>query len=709
MTAAMSIELLALDEAIQRRTERVIESEVGGAFVGGRIDCKPTRLLTLVNVDASSACQIKNLFSCRWLISAAFQLVSELGRTMSNWISNNLRNRFLTWTGATLVFVSVLFLLLLVGLYRDQLNRERKQASHEISRLLQSSLENAMLKRDLPGLRDIVARLGSQPGIRNVAILNPSLEVRFASNINRVGELWQLSDVGLCEGCSTTALATQGMTSFTRRDGNIDSLRSINPVHNQQPCTGCHGPIAAHPINGLLVVDYDAMPIRNEAKRSAMTLTGLGGIVTLLTLASGWWFMQRHVLTPVADLARASERLASGDLAARTAITGKDELALLGRSFNQMAEHLQQTVENEKNKERFLQSLIDAIPDGIRVIAPDHRVLMANEAFCRMHGKDMEQVRLQPCYVASHARTEPCPSTLQICPLQQLATSGHSVKTVARHICADGTPLDVETFASPLTIYEGGKKLACIVESVRDLDQDIRYSQEMKLSEVGRLATGVAHEIYNPLASIRIALQGSLRALQNGTPNLNEVHNYLQLVDGEIDHCVDVTERLLKLGSGFSRPQLVVLNTIVRDTLSLIRWEAAQKGVEIVEQLDASEPRVIISESDMRIVVLNLTQNALHAMPEGGKLTVSTVCRNGMIELTVTDTGVGIALEDRNRIFMPFFSRRADGVQGTGLGLSICKNVVEGIGGSISVQSEVGHGSQFKVTMPDANSVGKTA
>jgi PAS domain S-box-containing protein len=429
---------------------------------------------------------------------------------------------------------------------------------------------------------------------------------------------------------------------------------------------------------------------------------GSGSIVMLLTLASGWWFMQRHVLRPIANLAQASERLATGDLATRTTIDGDDELALLGRSFNHMAENLDQSLQTEKKKERFLQSLIDAIPDGIRVIGPDFRVIMANTAFCRMHGRQQEEVRGQPCYTASHARIDPCPETLEVCPLQQVRQCNRSVKTVARHTRADGSPIDVEVFASPLTMVQGDQELACIVESVRDLQHDIRYSQELKLSEVGRLATGVAHEIHNPLAAIRIALQASLRALKQGAPSFEEVSNYLKLVDGEIDHCVEVTERLLKLGGGSGRPQLVHLNSAVRDMLSLTRWEAIEKGVQIDERLDVSDPRVLATESDMRIVVLNLVQNALHAMPEGGILTVSTTCRDGKVELEVADTGVGIPLEDRSRIFMPFFSRRADGVQGTGLGLSICKSAVEASGGCISVVSAVGSGSRFTVTLPDA-------
>lgn len=101
------------------------------------------------------------------------------------------------------------------------------------------------------------------------------------------------------------------------------------------------------------------------------------------------------------------------------------------------------------------------------------------------------------------------------------------------------------------------------------------------------------------------------------------------------------------------------------------------------------------------MVVLNLVQNAFHAMGAGGRLTLTTERADGRILLSVEDTGVGIADNDRRRIFDPFFSRRADGVRGTGLGLAISRASVERDGGTIGVSSELGKGSIFTVSYPD--------
>ena len=156
---------------------------------------------------------------------------------------------------------SLLFGLLFLGLYRDRLERERAATSNQINQVLRVALENAMLKRDVPGLREIVERMGQQQGIRDVMILAPSGEVRFAAHPESLGqqrpELVRAERLGMPE------------SRFVADEGKGEVLRSINPVPNQQACTGCHGQLEKHPINGVLVVDYDAQSLKEEAWRSA--------------------------------------------------------------------------------------------------------------------------------------------------------------------------------------------------------------------------------------------------------------------------------------------------------------------------------------------------------------------------------------------------------------------------------------------------------
>jgi signal transduction histidine kinase len=208
------------------------------------------------------------------------------------------------------------------------------------------------------------------------------------------------------------------------------------------------------------------------------------------------------------------------------------------------------------------------------------------------------------------------------------------------------------------------------------------------LSELGRLAAGVAHEIHNPLASVRMALHAALQALASDPPRLELAGEYLVLVDQEVDKCNQVTERLLKLSvPPPSQPELVSLEQVVDDNLRLLHWEAD----------------ILASDSELRMAILNLCQNALHAMPKGGRLSVSLGRESGQIRIRVEDTGIGIPPSNLQRIFEPFFSRRADGVRGTGLGLAITKDIVSRHGGGIAIHSVLGQGTCVSLLFPDAD------
>jgi signal transduction histidine kinase len=214
----------------------------------------------------------------------------------------------------------------------------------------------------------------------------------------------------------------------------------------------------------------------------------------------------------------------------------------------------------------------------------------------------------------------------------------------------------------------------------------------------------VAHEIYNPLGSVRLAVHAAQGAARAQPPDQTQIEECLALVDQEVDACIQVTQRLLRLSvPAPDHQELVEVNDVVSDTLRLLAWEAAERAVEVRQNLPATPLRILATDSELRLAVLNLAQNALHAMPSGGTLTVTCAGVGGRVEITFADTGVGITPEDLPRIFQPFFSRRADGVAGTGLGLSITKAFAAANGGGITVASDVGRGSRFTLHFPDVD------
>lgn len=615
---------------------------------------------------------------------------------MRRWIGASLNRKVIVATLSTLLVTSVVFLILLVAIYQAQLEQERSRASLQVNQLLQSSLENAMLKRDLDGLRDIVHRLGEQESISGVMILDPEGEVRFSSHPDRLGRRYSTT-------ADTSATSSAESTTFLVDEQGGAVLRSVNPVHNKEPCTRCHGPIAQNPINGVLFVDYEADTIRHQALRSALLLSGSGGLVILLTVLGAWWTLHRFVLAPVDQLATASRALAGGDLDTRVVVPGQDELATLGHTFNEMAVALQNSLVTVRERETFLQGLIDAVPDGIRVIADDFSVIKVNKAYCDQLGTTMDQAMRVPCYQSSHGRREPCVPTLVKCPLVELSKSDQPIKTLHQHVRADGSGLLVEVFAAPVQAKVDGADRTLIVESIRDAAQTVQYSHEQRLAELGQLAAGVAHEVHNPLAAMRIGLQALLREAKGEAVDSHHLIGQLDAIDAEIDTCIEVTERLLKLSvpPGDQR-ELVALNAAAEDTISLLGLEAERLEIVVELELDPGDPRAMAAESDLRMVIFNLAQNAFHAMPKGGKLVVTTRTVDNEVQMSFGDTGVGIRAEDLRHVFEPFFSHRADGVVGTGLGLPICKALIERHGGQIELTSEPNQGTLATVRLPNA-------
>jgi len=227
---------------------------------------------------------------------------------------------------------------------------------------------------------------------------------------------------------------------------------------------------------------------------------------------------------------------------------------------------------------------------------------------------------------------------------------------------------------------------------------DIRALQEeaarnRRLAAMGDLAAGVAHEIRNPLSSIK-GFATYFRERYGDDPEDGRI---AAIMIEEVERLNRVITQLLDLARPL-RPSLTVtdLGEVVDQALSLVAQRAAGRGVHIVREGEAPCPALIDGEMITQ-VLLNLFLNALTAMENGGTLTVSWRREGGEVEVTVKDTGTGIAPADRERIFDPYFTTRPGG---TGLGLAVASRIMEAHGGFIRVDSEVGRGSVFTLVLP---------
>lgn len=616
---------------------------------------------------------------------------------LRQWLAASVTRQLLAGLLVALAASSLVLTALALSMGQRSLRSEQEAAANRLATVFEASLHNAMLRRDLAGLGHILETLGQAPGVARARLLDVRGEVRFASDPTLLNERPPGALDGLCLRAGCARVGPQPHWTATPEG---PALRVAYPIANQMRCAGCHGSPAERPVNGVLLIDLQPLP-PGTGLHTHTALLALGLAALALFGGATLWTLRRQISQPLQHLTAAADRIAAGQTHARAGMSGSDEFARLGQHFDAMAERIDATVGSLRAQQTFLQQLVDAIPDPVLVVGPDYRIRIANTAYGQLTGQAHTDVVNRCCYQAGRAQNEPCAPTLVTCPVAELQRSRHHLRTVMSLRHHDGSEVPVEIEAAPL--LSEGEWLT--VEVLRPLERSIRFSQEQRLATIGLLANGVAHEIHNPLASIRLALQASLRGLKAQDISREELVDYLELVDDQIDRAVLATDRLMQMSHPpGEHPEPVALLPAVDDVLALLSEECRQRSVRATVDIEPIDARVLGDRAELRQVFVNLIHNALHAMPDGGTIRITSRPLDGeQLRVTVSDTGTGIAPDDLPRIFLPFFSRRADGQQGMGLGLPICKNLVEHFGGQISASSQLGQGSTFTLRLRRAN------
>ncbi len=233
-------------------------------------------------------------------------------------------------------------------------------------------------------------------------------------------------------------------------------------------------------------------------------------------------------------------------------------------------------------------------------------------------------------------------------------------------------------------------------EDIRRYHED-QMERADRLATLGELAAGIAHEIKNPLAGIGGAIQVLMQSCEQSDERLEIFDEILKQID-RIDR--DVKDLLSYARTGDPELDFHDINKIVGKSLALVRDNAVQRGVEVSSVLGADIPQVECDDNQIQQVLVNLALNAIHAMPDGGILTMETRTREESgeqwVEVDVRDTGVGIPPEQMDEIFTPFFTTRHTG---TGLGLSISRKIIDKHYGELLLASEVNRGTCFTLVL----------
>ncbi len=341
----------------------------------------------------------------------------------------------------------------------------------------------------------------------------------------------------------------------------------------------------------------------------------------------------------------------------------------------------------------LLEMVLYSMTDGVVVLDEKHNVILLNKAAERLFPFKNGEVNERPLWDAL-ADTDLSDFFHQALVSQEL------IEDKEMTIDAGGIPRILSCTMMPL-VREGGIQggLLHIEDITEKKGKEARLRRAENLASLTTLTAGVAHEIKNPLGSISIHIQLIQKALNKESESKNEViQNYLDIVNEEVERLngiiVDFLFAVRPMDMNLVKQDL---NELIRDLFDFMQYEMEEQGVSLALELDGELPQLQLDTKYMKQALLNIVKNALSAMPEGGKLFVLTNVSDGQVELSISDTGVGIPEENMAKIFEPYFTTKDFG---SGLGLTLVYKIIKEHQGEINLHSKEGEGTTFTITLP---------
>ena len=358
-----------------------------------------------------------------------------------------------------------------------------------------------------------------------------------------------------------------------------------------------------------------------------------------------------------------------------------------------------------EEQKRFTEAIIDSLPISLYAVDRDYRIVAWNrnrelggQGIPRdaALGRNIFEVLTRQRRDILEAEFKRAFETGEIERLEQETTQPNGT---SQHWLISKIPMrnEVGEVTHVITV---GEEITARVEANRAI------GRAEKLAAVGRLAAGVVHEINNPLATIAACAEALESRVAEGvfgsSSETEDLRDYLRLIRDEAFRCKTITNGLLDFSRTRAGQQMPVnMSQVVQSAAHLLSHQSRGDAVEI--RVEAAKDITLISgdEGQLQQAVIALSTNAIDAMPDGGRLTLRTRNDDGNVLVEVTDTGVGISPEHLTKIFDPFFTTKELG-HGTGLGLAVCYGIVTEHGGRLDVQSTIGVGTTFTISIPSA-------
>ena len=421
----------------------------------------------------------------------------------------------------------------------------------------------------------------------------------------------------------------------------------------------------------------------------SIAVLALGLSTFLAALVSG------IALAPIRDIAAQLDRISAGeyDTAPTTAkdpTESMDELGQMRRKIKQVGQHLRGVHEIFSSLRENMNSVLAGLEDGLILFTRDARAVMVSPAAEKFLGAPASEFlgrRVTQIFPVGHPLFE------------ALRLEGDELREMASETDLETQEGRKRVSVSVQEIQGAGERMGALL-TLRDLDSLESINTQLQVSErlaaVGRITAGVAHEVKNPLNSMRLWLENLKESLPPDRDGATA--QAVNVLDAEIDRLDAVVKRFLD----FARPMDVRLEPtqlaeLLREVLEVAQPQLQRAKVEVAQLLPIGIPEVFVDRDLLKQAVLNLVLNAVDAMPGGGQLQLTLSRRGEVAEITVGDTGKGIPPELRQKVFQLFFTTRPGG---SGIGLASTFRIVQLHNGSINFTSEVGRGTTFRIELP---------
>jgi PAS domain S-box-containing protein len=414
-------------------------------------------------------------------------------------------------------------------------------------------------------------------------------------------------------------------------------------------------------------------------------------LLTLFILFFATWlalFLARQISVPISALALAAGEVRKGNLGYRVQVKAIDELATLVRAFNEMTRALEANRQELETRRRFTEAILESIPSGVISLAPDGRILRVNRALRNIFPTDR---------VARAEKLEDLFSREDTAEIKYLMKRARRVGAASSQI---EMRTEQQTLHLAVTVSALETKITLgFVLVVEDTSELLRAQKAAAWREVARR---IAHEIKNPLTPITLSAERIERQLAR-IKLPQETERIIRECTGIIVGEVDSLKTLLGDFSQFARfpasqPVPSDLNEVVVNALN--QFIGRLDGIEVCKDLAPELPPVKIDRELFRRVVANLVDNAAESMQESLVKRLYVATRPGLadtVELVIADTGCGISPEDKEKLFLPYFSTKG---RGTGLGLAIVSHILADHNASIRVEDNLPVGARFIVELP---------